>query len=315
MEFIRGIKANNVQKIKEAGLNPVTVAANGIDLFFEQIFIHGFFHADPHPGNLFVMPDGRICFIDFGMMGHLSEGDKDTLADLIIAVGKSDMTRVVDNIEKLTYGSEIPEREAYEKDIGSIIEQYAGGGIGDVDLTTMVNQVREIVLKYRLRIHPDLYMMMRTLAIIEGLGTSLDPNLDVFSRVKVYGGRLVAGKIDPKVLFSQRNLMIAVYDLIKIGKEIPGDFSKISNKLINGKLKFNLELKEIEPFLNEMDTVTNRLSLAIVLSSMIIASSLIIRSDIPPKWHNIPVIGIGGYIFAGILGIGLIITIIRKGKY
>jgi ubiquinone biosynthesis protein len=249
------------------------------------------------------------------MMGHLSEGDKDTLADLIIAVGKSDMTRVVDNIEKLTYGSEIPEREAYEKDIGSIIEQYAGGGIGDVDLTTMVNQVREIVLKYRLRIHPDLYMMMRTLAIIEGLGTSLDPNLDVFSRVKVYGGRLVAGKIDPKVLFSQRNLMIAVYDLIKIGKEIPGDFSKISNKLINGKLKFNLELKEIEPFLNEMDTVTNRLSLAIVLSSMIIASSLIIRSDIPPKWHNIPVIGIGGYIFAGILGIGLIITIIRKGKY
>jgi ubiquinone biosynthesis protein len=315
MEFIRGIKANNVQKIKEAGLDPVVVAANGIDLFFEQIFIHGFFHADPHPGNLFVMPDGRICFIDFGMMGHLSEGDKDTLADLIIAVGKSDMTRVVDNIEKLTYGSEIPERETYEKDIGSIIEQYAGGGIGDVDLTTMVNQVREIVLKYRLRIHPDLYMMMRTLAIIEGLGTSLDPNLDVFSRVRVYGGRLVAGKIDPKVLFSQRNLMIAVYDLIKIGKEIPGDFSKISNKLINGKLKFNLELKEIEPFLNEMDTVTNRLSLAIVLSSMIIASSLIIRSDIPPKWHNIPVIGIGGYIFAGILGIGLIITIIRKGKY
>ena len=315
MEFIRGIRANNVQKIKEAGLDPVVVAANGIDLFFEQIFIHGFFHADPHPGNLFVMPDGRICFIDFGMMGHLSEGDKDTLADLIIAVGKSDMTRVVDNIEKLTYGSEIPERETYEKDIGSIIEQYAGGGIGDVDLTTMVNQVREIVLKYRLRIHPDLYMMMRTLAIIEGLGTSLDPNLDVFSRVRVYGGRLVAGKIDPKVLFSQRNLMIAVYDLIKIGKEIPGDFSKISNKLINGKLKFNLELKEIEPFLNEMDTVTNRLSLAIVLSSMIIASSLIIRSDIPPKWHNIPVIGIGGYIFAGILGIGLIITIIRKGKY
>lgn len=315
MEFIRGIKSNNVTKIKEAGLDPAVIADRGIDLFFEQIFVHGFFHADPHPGNLFVMPDGKICFIDFGMMGSMSNGDRDTLADLIIAVGKNDISRVVDNIEKLTYGAEIPNRTDYEKDVSFFIEQYAGGGIGDVDLTAMVDQVRELVLKYRLRIHPDLYMMMRTLTIIEGLGNMLNPNLNVFDKIKVYGAQLVKDKISPETIFSQRNLMIALYDAIKIGKDLPGDLAKITTKLVQGKIKINLEIKEIQPFLNEIDTVTNRLSLAIVLSSIIISSSLIIRADVPPHYNEYSIPGLIGFVFAGILGVGMVVTIIRKGKY
>jgi ubiquinone biosynthesis protein len=311
MEYISGIKINQVQKLRASGINLHELAKKGLFLYFEQIFKHGFFHADPHPGNVLIMPDGKICLIDFGMMGTLNRQDKDAFKDLIVAITKGNFTKLVNAIEQLTKHKKVTNKEELEYDINILLDEFPPYTIDERNMTEVVDRLQYIIYKHKLSFPNDFFLLLRTLVILDGISNILDPEFNTLKYIRHQSLRLFEESIRPKNLMKLTlNSLLDIWDYLRV---MPSDFKKIIERIKEGKIQ--IEITGLKPVLHTLDIISNRLAAAIILAAMIIGSSLIVLSHIPPYWNNIPIIGLIGIMFSGAFGIILILSIFKKGKY
>lgn len=312
MEHISGIKASDIDRLEKEGLDRSEIARQGLILIMKQIFVHGFFHADPHPGNIFVLPDNVICYIDFGMVGRLDLEMRERFADLLMSIVHRDEREATKVLLRLTLSEEEPNYPALQRDTAEFMDKHCYRPLKDVDLGALLHQLLEMATKHRLGVPPDLFLMIKALSTVEGLGRILDPDLDVIEQATPFIKHIQLNRIHPRRI--AKDMASSGTDLFHLLKDIPGEVRTILKLARQGKVKIEFEHRGLEPMIAANDRISNRLSFAVVLASLVIGSGLIVLSGIPPKWHEIPVIGLTGFLVAGAMGFWLLISIMRSGR-
>jgi len=312
MEYVSGIKASEIDHLDEAGYDRREIARRGFDLIMKQVFVHGFFHADPHPGNIFILPGNVICYLDFGMMGRIGRKSREHFADLIMNIVRRDEVKVTDALVRLTISDEEPNHNALERDVAEFIDQHFYRPLKELDLGKLLHQLLEMAARHRLTVPPDLFLMIKALSTAEGVGRVLDPDFDATERAAPFVRRIQLQRLYPKRV--AEDIYDSGSDFLHLIKEIPGELREILRQARQGRVKIEFEHRGLENMLSTHDRISNRLAFAIVLASLIIGSSLIVLSEIPPKWHGIPVIGLAGFIIAGVMGLWLLFSIIKRGS-
>ena len=312
MEFIEGIKVSNLKALKETGINPLLVAEQGCDLIMKQIFEYGFFHADPHPGNILIMKDNITCFLDFGMMGTLLPKHQDHLGNIIIGIVNKDSKRIAKTLIRLTGTYNIENRDQLEQRVSEMVNQYAYIPLKEIKIGELLNKLFRMLLDFKLRLPSDFYLLSKALITIEGVGSRLNPDFDMIAHIKPFAKNLLKKRMDPFKLARELSSSMAEFHLLL--KDLPFEVREIIRQVKTGKLKVEFEHKGLEPMLAKHDQISNRIAFAIVLAALIIGSSLIVLSKIPPLWKGIPIIGIVGFVGAGIMGFWLLISILKHGK-
>ncbi|MBW2207326.1 MAG: AarF/ABC1/UbiB kinase family protein [Deltaproteobacteria bacterium] len=278
----------------------------------KQVFVYGFFHADPHPGNIFILPNNIICYLDFGMMGRIVHGNRECFADLVMNLVRKDEVKTTEALRRLTISDGEPDRHALEKDMAEFIDLHFYRPLKELDLGKLLHQLLEIGARHRLRIPPDLFMMIKALSAVEGLGRVLDPDFDAMKQAAPFVRHIQLERLHPKRIVE--DMYDSGAELLQLIREIPGEVREILRQAKQGRVKIEFEHRGLEPMLSTHDRISNRLAFAIVLASLVIGSSLIVLSGIPPKWHGIPIIGLAGFLIAGVMGFWLLVTILRRGR-
>lgn len=312
LERIEGIKASDVDTLKSQGYNLPLVAVRGANLVMEQIFVHGFFHSDPHPGNIFILPENVTCFIDFGQMGRLSLKDREDFADLVLNLVSGNETKVAASVLKVTIQQGELDQDELALDVGEFMDRYLYLSLGELQAGRILHDLLELVSRHKLSLKPNLYLMLKALTTVEGVGLMLDPELELIDLARPFMRKIKVGRVKPRRLAEEVGETGTKY--LTLFRDLPEEARTILKQLRQGKMKFAFEHRGLRLMEQSLDRVSNRVSFAIVLAAQLIGSALIVLSDIPPHWNGIPVIGLAGFLVAGIMGFWLLISIIRHGK-
>jgi len=312
MEFIQGIKINNLKELDKAGYNRKKIAENGAKAFMKQILIDGFFHADPHPGNMLVMENEIIGFMDFGMMGRLDEEIREKGVDLFIAILEGNLNKIINEMLNLGITSQEIDTRSLKIDIREMLDQYYNKSLKEIKLGELINQLVNIAIKYHIRMPVEFALLGKSLLNIEGIGLELDPDFNLAEVAKPYAQNLILERKSPqRLILKLLNDLAELYNLIIL---IPRQLSKTLKKMEEGVFKLEFQHRGLKNLITALDRSTNRLSYSLILAAIIIGSSLIMQTDKGPHFMGFPVIGVLGFIIAAILGLGLVIIIIRSGK-
>ena len=318
MEFIGGIKVSEITKadvqVQDASIDPKVVAARGATLILKQIFEHGFFHADPHPGNIRVLKDNVICFLDYGMMGSLSARHREDLADVLIGIITKDESKITKTILKLSesgYGQMV-DSEALESDIAELIEVYAYCTLKELEIGTLLHRIAKVVAEHRLKVPRDFYLLAKALVTIEGVGRELNPDFNAVEHAEPFAKKSIVARMGPRRLIE--DFYHSATEASLLMRDLPAEAREMLTLIKQGEAKIKFEHRGLDPMLKTFEQANNRMVFAIVLASLVIGSALIVLSGVPPKWHEIPVIGIIGFLGAGIMGFWLLFSILRHGK-
>jgi len=312
MEYIDGIKASKVDILRQNGMDLKLIAERGANLIMEQIFVHGFFHADPHPGNIFILPDNVICLLDFGMMGRLSRRDCEDFTDLIFYIVAGRERKVTDSILKLTIQYDEVDHDALGRDLGELLDRYMYLPLKQLEAGPILQGLLDLAAHHKIYFRPDLYLMMKALTTVEGVGLMLDPDLELIKLAEPFLKQVKSERIKPGRLIEEAGMTSSEY--LELVRGFPEEIRAILSQLREGRMRIEFEHRGLGLLRSALDQVSNRIAFAIVLASLIIGSSLIVLSDIPPKWNGIPIIGLFGFLFAGFMGFWLLLSIIRHGR-
>ncbi|MCD6163578.1 MAG: AarF/ABC1/UbiB kinase family protein [candidate division Zixibacteria bacterium] len=312
LEKIDGIKISKIDELKKAGYDPEIIVKNGARLVLKMIFEDGFFHADPHPGNLFVCENNIIAPVDFGMMGVLSGSQMNYLADLIIAFMSKDAGTVI----RVMQNAEIIEDDVnfrmMEQDLSEMMLKYYHMSLARIDMKLAMNDFFIIVQRYNIRFQAEFMLLGKALMIYEELARVLYQEFNFFAEMIPYVKKLTARKYNPGNFI--KDLIRSADELKWLLIELPRKIRHITNKLSEGELQVRMQHKGLENLIREIDKSSNRLSVSMLIAALIVGSSLIMTVDKGIMIFDFPVMGLIGFLFAGILGIFLVISILRAGK-
>jgi ubiquinone biosynthesis protein len=312
MEYIQGIRSSSLDLLRRRGYDLVEIAHRGGDLILKQIFVHGFFHADPHPGNLLILPGNMICFLDMGMVGRLDRESREDLADLLMGLAGRDAPAVTDALLTITSWDTEPDRNVLERDVGEFMDRHFYKPLKELEFGKLIHQLFDMASKHYLRLPPDILFLIKAFNALESLGRGLDPEFDIIERARPFVEQVQRERLHPRRL--AEDLVGYSSQILRLAKTLPGDVQATLKLVRQGHLKIGFEHKGLEPLLTTLDRTSNRLAFAVVIAALIIGSSLIIHADIPPRWHDVPLIGLVGFIIAGVMGFWLLISILRRGR-
>lgn len=311
-EYIKGIKISDLKHLEVAGLDRKAVAVNGANLILKEVFELHFFHADPHPGNLFVLENNVIAPVDFGMTGAIDEELAQQMGCIFIAVVEKDVDALANLLCTIGVADELENRNTFKLELRDLLERYYGVPLQQLDTATIFEELMSIIRRYKLRLPPDLAIMARTLLVSEGVGRMLYPEFRIIETARPYARRLLLQRFDPTKQLHE--LSKVVTEASALFKRLPSDLSEILLKIRKGNLAIGFEHRGLERLIGELDRSSNRLSFAVVIAALIIGSSLIFQTGVGPTLFGYPVVGLAGFLLASILGVWLLIGILRAGR-
>ncbi|MDZ7372363.1 MAG: AarF/ABC1/UbiB kinase family protein [candidate division KSB1 bacterium] len=312
VEYVDGIKISDVASLQQAGIEPRWVVEAGAHFVLKQIFEDGFFHADPHPGNLFVTRDRRIVPIDFGIVGRLDETTMTVLADLTVAVYKRDVSTVVNLLIDLGALDESSDLPALRFDLAELIDRYYGVSLQHLDVRTLIREGLEVMNRYDIRLPPNLGLLMKTLGTYEDVTRNLVPDFNFAAEMPPYIRKLIRYRLRPhRVAYEMARTLRDAYHLLQ---SLPREVELLFRRLKRGHVRLQMEHRGLDNLVIELDRASNRLSFALIIAAIIVGSSLIMQLNRPPFLLGYPLLGVVGYLFAGVLGVWLVIAILRSGR-
>jgi ubiquinone biosynthesis protein len=313
LEFIDGLKISEVELLRESGAELKQIAQAGTKFILKQIFEDGFFHADPHPGNLFFTKEGKIAPVDFGIMGRLDEWLMDEISDLLIAVWRRDIDLLIRVLVDLGALAEEADPQALRAELSEFLHRYYGLSLKKIEMRSIIGEGLDIVTRHSLRVPSNLLLLAKTIGTYEDLVRKLDPQYNFINEIRPYLRKLALRRLNPEKLgWETAKTVRDLYDLIKM---MPRELELILRRMRHGRMAIEFQHRGLENFIQEMDRSSNRLSFSLIIASLIVASSLIMILNKGPFFLGYPLLGIIGYVFAGILGIGLALAILRSGKF
>lgn len=316
IEFSEGCKISDVPQLRAWGLDPAKVAENGMSIYLTMIFEYGFFHADPHPGNVFVRQDGVIALIDFGMVGQLMPKDKFNFAGIFISFAKHDAKDMAMYMKRLSIEDQIQDERQFEYDLNDLIDDFASLDVSESNIADMISRLQKIMYDNKMRVPGGIFLIFRAFAILEGLGKTLHPKFDTYGFIRPYGARLIKEQLKPKNLVNE--LSHRASSLTSFLNNFPLEVREIVTKTNKGKLHFEIEHQGYGYLLKKLDSVTNRIAITLIIVALILGSSLVMLAKLPP--HAISPTGypylslIGFFTATGLFAI-LVYSILRRRVY
>ena len=312
MEFIDGIKISDLAAIEAAGLDRKLITVRGADICLKQIFHHGFFHADPHPGNIYVLPGNVICLLDFGMMGMVDRKTREDFVDLVDSIVHQQESRAVQVLLKITEWDREPNLREFEKDVSEFMGRHLYRPLKDINIGKLLQHLLELAATHRLRIPPDIFLMLKAIGTIEGIALALYPDFDMVAHATPYIQKVKIARLEPDRLAG--DVLQLTSTMLGFIKQFPQDMLEISRLIRQQKLTVRIEQTGLDTLMATQDQTSNRIAFAIVIAALIIGSALIVISKIPPLVYGISFIGFIGFITAALMGVWLLTAIIKKGK-
>ena len=306
-EFIHGIKVSELDVLLSKGYDTNALALRAGRLIFEQIFNHGFFHADPHPGNIFVRDDQVIVFLDYGMMGSLREEYLRHLGEYVLGYLRRDAREISQALLAFS-GKKIFNRfRDLEFQISEMLAQYQYLSLHEMDFGKVMNESIDIIVRFGLHIPPAIFLLIKSLITIERVAVTLYPEIDIAAEMKPYAANLISRQYDPKRI--ARDVFDYLMEYYKFIRDLPTEINDLIYRIKEGKFSFPIEHKGFEPLLEHMDMASNRISMAIVVAGLVIGASVISR------YEDIRWIGTIIFFLAGFFGFWLLIRLFRRNRF
>jgi len=313
MERISGVKISEFQALEELGVDKKALARRLFSAFLHQYFSTGFFHADPHPGNLFVLEGGKLGIVDFGMVGHLRFEMRAALSRAFLALAQTDaegLAEVYTDLGAFAPGGDI---SRLRSELLQLMDKYYGMPIGRVDMREIFFESLNIARRHKLRLPRELVLLGRSFTTILSLARSLDPELDAADVARPYARKLMFEKISPSYIAESLESSLA-----EIGTtlwRLPRQLKFFLKRLSRGEFQISISHTGLEKLITELDRASNRLAFSVVIAAIVIASSIVIAAKVGPLvYENVSLLGVVGYLFAAVLGIWLVIGIVRSGR-
>ncbi len=313
-EFASGCEITNIKQLHDWGINTKEIAEKMAALYLMQIFEKGYFHADPHPGNILVRPDKQIVLIDFGMTGRLTQRQKYDFAGLSIAIAQKNVRLMAVNLRKLSIGGEISNMKIFEHDLEKLVDDFDLYNIEDNGLSDLIGRLQHIVFQYKLRIPSEIFLVLRALAIIESIGKQLHPNFKTTDFILPYGKKILKEQYSTINMVAEAQYSIS--QIVSLLYSSPLDIKYILKKIRKGQLHLNIELKGLDKFYSKLDVLSNKLASSFIISALLIGSSIVLSSanETTTSFVGIPVVSTIGYGLALALSIWLAIYNLRNKK-
>ena len=314
MEFIEGTRFHDLRPLLLPPAERRRVATLGAEAIFKMAFEDGFFHGDPHPGNLILTPQGELALLDFGMVGFMSRGDIEALSRLFIAVIQRDAAAVLRGLEGLgvRYSTEV--RGALLQELREFLYKYSGLSVGEVTLGQALSELISLVRRYRLSMPPVFPLLTKALVTAEALARSIDPTINVYEVAQPYARRLLLERYEPGFLFERSQERAVEY--ARYLEELPDQVRQLLTELEDGELEVKLNNRGLDELIGEVDVLANRLVFAIVTGGLLIGSSLI--GAFATGGPQVPVLGVPLVAFVGftlaLVMAAILLTVIYRSR-
>jgi ubiquinone biosynthesis protein len=280
VERIEGIGFNRLDEMDESGIDRHEIARRGITCYYEQIFIHGFYHADPHPGNLFALPDGRVAFTDFGRCGYLSERAKAQVADLLVAIIEQDGVLAADILVDVSGGASDVDLVGLQRDVSALIGKYYDLQLHEVDSRELVVEIMSLVGERGLTLSSEFALLLTTLATLQALGTAVDPEFHFVESVTPFAQRIVEEQMRPGNL--AQGFTSTVRRTIRAMQHFPDSITRALRRIGDGDIRLTVKPTGLDPIMARAEQALDRLAFALVVSAFVVGfSTLLARSPLP----------------------------------
>ncbi|MFO7188458.1 MAG: AarF/UbiB family protein [Pseudomonadota bacterium] len=310
-EYIDGIAGGRLDAVDAAGLDRKLLARRGGHAVLKMILEDGFFHADPHPGNVFYLPGHRIAFIDFGMVGRVNERRREELVRLLLGLVNRQADQVTDVLlewaDSGTYND-----EALSAEIESFVDQYRGVPLKELRVGDMLNDAVRILRQHRLSMPPDLALLIKAFISLEAMGRELDPDFDIAGQAKPVLERIMREHYAPAAVL--RRGMRTSTELLQITAGLPRDIARVLRMARRGRLELHVDVQSLRRVGNQLDRAANRLTVGIVIAALIIGSSIVMTVPGGPSLLGLPLFGLLGFLGAAVGGVWLLLSIRRSNR-
>lgn len=309
--FVGGVPGNELGLLAAAGLDRKLLAQRGADAVLKMILIDGYFHADPHPGNVIYLPGNRIAFIDFGMVGRLPAPRRDEIVDLLAALAARDEQGLLAVLVEWS-ADDLVDEEKLGADIAELMFNYENLPLKAIRFGQLLNDVIAILREHKIALPPDLTLLFKALITLEGLGRQLDPNFQMVPHLTPFVRQVILHRYSPAAMAhkGKRTLL----EVMGILGGLPRDASRLVKAARRGKVKIDLDLKRLDSFGLQISKIINRLTLGIVTGCLIIGSSIVMTVPVGPKLMGLPAFGFVGFTIAFLNSMWLIWSIWRSTK-
>ena len=309
-DFVDGIPVADLAALEAAGVDRKQIARTGAQVVLKMLLEDGFFHADPHPGNVFVLHDGRIAVIDFGMVGRLSPARRAEVVSLLFGLVERDTERVTEVLLDWTERPDIDEAQL-TIDVDAFVDRYHGVPLGQLNLAGMLLEVTALLRSHRLALPADLALLIKVCLTLEGLGRSLDPDFDMARQAQPFLRRAMAQQFGPRSM--ARRGARALTDTAGLLTALPRDLRRLLRVMRGGGARLHMEVDELREFSRQVAHSANRLAGSMVIAALIVGSSIAMTVKGGPTLLGLPFFALLGFVGASLAGIWLLWSIFRSG--
>ncbi len=312
-ECLDGVPGRDLAAVDAMGLDRVQLARTGAGLVLKMVLEDGFFHADPHPGNIFYMPDGAIGVIDFGMVGRVTEQRRFQIVRLLHGLVVHDSAAVAEVLADWTEENNDIDEVRLQESADVFVDQYRGVPLKDLRMGAMLGDVTAMLREHGLSLPADLALMIKAFLTLEGMGRQLDPDFDMASEARPYLERAMLERFAPDVLVRRgRRTLSGLVDLLR---DMPRDVHRLLQSARRGKLQMHIEVDTLRAFGEQVDRAANRLTMGIITASLVIGSSIVMNSvggGVSNRW--LMALGVLGFVGAALCGVWILFSIWRSGR-
>ncbi len=317
MEWIDGIRIDNIAKIEKMGIDRAQLVETGIHAFFKQILEDGFFHADPHPGNILVMSSGAIAFVDFGIVGRIPDGMKETMADNFLALISKDYDGIIDQYVDLGIVPEHADietfRREFKSDLVDFLEPILDSTLQELDFALYLDTLTHLAIKHNLRVPSELLLIDKAMLILESIGRQLDPSFNFIAAAEPYASKLIQKRISPSRFYkTAKENILEFSDFVSL---FPRQMKQIIRKILKDEIHVKMYHVNLPEFIKDIDRSSNRIAFAMIVSAMILSSAILHAVGVGPTIFGYSILAISAFGFAFFMGVWLIISIIRSGRF
>ena len=313
MEYIDGVKPRDAETIRAANLDGKLIASRGADFVLRQIFEFGLFHSDPHPGNLFILPDNVVVPIDFGQVAHLGAAERALLGETVLGIVQLDASRLLEILQSRNLLDERTDTEQLRRDIEELFDAYRDLPLKEIRFRDVMGETFDLIRRHRVRPPAEFTLVLKSLMTLESLATSLDEDFRVIEAMRPYARRLTTAQLDPAQML--RASLRAVREMTELVGRLPGDLNIILSKVRRGEFQLHVQHEHLENLVRTMDKSSNRVSFGLIIAGLLVASSMLVTQEGQVLGIlRFQTLGIVGYITAAVMGLWLLVSIIRGKK-
>src|SRR5690606_20349086 len=310
LERLEGIKISNVKALDEAGIDRRKLARESTRILLTMLFDHGFFHADPHAGNFFVLPDGRLGLMDYGMVGYLDAYLKDTLLRVVMAITSRDADRLVDELLVLGIAQENIQRYTLRQDVQHLMRRYTHKPLRDIAAMAAFQDLMNVARRHRLQLPAELVLTAKVLGMAEGIARQLDSDFEVLSYAEPYVRRFWLQSLAPSRRVEQTKETFL--DLLDLTATVPRNVRRILRQSEQGAFQLRVRTEPSPESMRQIQRAANRVAFSVLTAALIIGSGLLMLVYDPAgaRWFFLIT-----FVVATLLGMGLLWSVWRSGRF